>query len=706
MLRSQHVIGTLSLDSEASVTALRAGPDFVIAVGLCGRLRAWRAAPCRAVVLTLACSEEGRVKLRLQPVSCTADWLLVLDESSVYELANKRQSSHPFRFLSEVMPDGRFAAATPSPTEGIQIWETRRWQRLQRLDPAAAEGHRDEWMQRGINSVRSACSSIALSTEYLACGSREGALHLWRVDAASGDRELQPHRRGLRGDVGPVASVVIAGEIVVAAYRQSDGLVDGNAFSGEGRLVGWELRSGAKLWALPAEGHPPLLAAVSCGAQLWLIHAHPSVADADWNLVFAAPPAECAQRALGCLVRSAPLLRHSEGIPPPAQSTVRWQGLHETPLGMPVLAWHSDGDAIALGFCGGHVGIVMGAGEEVAASPHQSPAASAVLVRSNSADGSDIAAVLLHTHPEAAGDVHLDSPDTPRLLYSASASGAVCTWAVARGGGGASDLLQLRACIRLPSSRQPSSLAFVGRSLICGCTEGALVELHASELRASELSAACGGGGLAAATAAEADSAMGRREAAVKGPPGDDGATRCGGEVPGQSGQLSSGAKACPRYNWRFDSGAGAQARGRLEERRRYFDGWAQTAAYERGLQQVLAKMDKQRGVHDCSDTSGAVAAKAAPAKAAPDAAKAAPDAARAAVGPALGTLYKLDGLQARPELNGCVGVTIGPLDQKTGRVAFRLLPSAERPSKGDLKVRLDNLLRLSPAERQCVSIS
>ena len=42
------------------------------------------------------------------------------------------------------------------------------------------------------------------------------------------------------------------------------------------------------------------------------------------------------------------------------------------------------------------------------------------------------------------------------------------------------------------------------------------------------------------------------------------------------------------RYAWRFDSGAGARWRGLVSERRRAFDGWARTAAYEMGLLSML----------------------------------------------------------------------------------------------------------------------
>jgi len=76
-----------------------------------------------------------------------------------------------------------------------------------------------------------------------------------------------------------------------------------------------------------------------------------------------------------------------------------------------------------------------------------------------------------------------------------------------------------------------------------------------------------------------------------------------------------------------------------------------------------------------------------------------------AAAGPMQGTLYRLDGLQARPELNGCVVVVIAEVDTTSGRVPVRLLPSAPAPGaglppSGDLKVRLHNLLRLKPGEQ------
>ena len=127
----------------ASVTSLTSGRDFVIATGLCGRLRAWRA-PSPSAVATVSATSSRRVEVRVElGPAAGAEWQLVLDESSVYDLANDRKSSHPYRYVSEVTDDGRFAVATPSPLVGLQIWDSRSWKRLQTIEPAEEEGHRD-----------------------------------------------------------------------------------------------------------------------------------------------------------------------------------------------------------------------------------------------------------------------------------------------------------------------------------------------------------------------------------------------------------------------------------------------------------------------------------------------------------------------------------------------------------------------------------
>ena len=43
-------------------------------------------------------------------------------------------------------------------------------------------------------------------------------------------------------------------------------------------------------------------------------------------------------------------------------------------------------------------------------------------------------------------------------------------------------------------------------------------------------------------------------------------------------------------YEWRFDNGTGERGCGFVAEKRGAFDGWAQTDAYEKGLQLVLRR--------------------------------------------------------------------------------------------------------------------
>ena len=152
-------------------------------------------------------------------------------------------------------------------------------------------------------------------------------------------------------------------------------------------------------------------------------------------------------------------------------------------------------------------------------------------------------------------------------------------------------------------------------------------------------------------------------------------------------------------YAWSFDSAAGSQAQGLLDEKRRTFDGWAQTAAYETGLQAVLAKMNGQSGLQNMQNTDAVggrrdgVGAKAA---AAPPSPAAAPP---AAAGPVRGTLYRLDGLQARPELNGCVVVVIAEV---INFVVVRVIVIVIR----SLSLLLSSSLSLSPSLSSSYSLS
>ena len=74
--------------------------------------RAWPRSP--RIAHSFSCSSSNSVVLSLSrapaPSAASAGcWKLVLDESSRYELANHRFSSHSYSFISEIAPDGRFA---------------------------------------------------------------------------------------------------------------------------------------------------------------------------------------------------------------------------------------------------------------------------------------------------------------------------------------------------------------------------------------------------------------------------------------------------------------------------------------------------------------------------------------------------------------------------------------------------------------------
>ncbi|KOO30688.1 hypothetical protein Ctob_008064 [Chrysochromulina tobinii] len=97
-------------------------------------------------------------------------------------------------------------------------------------------------------------------------------------------------------------------------------------------------------------------------------------------------------------------------------------------------------------------------------------------------------------------------------------------------------------------------------------------------------------------------------------------------------GTLLAATGVRTEYEWTFDTGAGAQARGKVNEKRRSFDGWARTAAYE--------------------------------------------------------------GLVARPELNGAIGVLLGEVEVDSGRAPVKLMAPPEHAGK-TLKTKRDNLICL-----------
>ena len=677
---ADSVIGSLA--ACASITKVSCGKDCIVAVGLCGRLRAW-CRPAPHVRLSLTVGPGGTVSAAMASDAGGADepWIVALSESSMYELANNRQSSHPYAHLSAISAAGRFVAATLEQTSVMHVYDTATWKRVQTIEPVEDEGEREEWMKRGVKSVRSTLSCLELAHGHLACGSREGVVRVWK---ASGGKAMLSRRHGnLRADAGPVASVVLAPTLLVAAYRQASGFTDGSDFSGEASAVGWSLSDGAMLWkvkGVPA-GSPratPVLGAVGCAERLVLLHADDADADAEWNLVRA--PAAASKAAVEAargsrLLRTLPLGGAAEGGGGASSSSsatasttapLEHKDLLELPRGAAapgggrLLSWHSDGDVLALGFAGGAVAVALQAAF-VAGSPY-------VLASGLSASLADVGAV--HVAPVAwlgVCDGKMAEDVFAATMLAADAAGCVRAWAmrldsiVASAAAGVATgapvpitlvaLFELR--LGVPSGsppRQPSALGLIGTTIICGCADGTL---HAKAAPAILL-----GGPNGAATAEPA--------------------------------APSSAARAHTEYEWLFDTGAGPQARGKLAEKRRFFDGWARTAAYEVGLQAVLAKMAGQSGhTQPKGPLKPGAAAAAATSSGGGGGVGGQPSALRK------GVRVRLSGLAARPELNGAVGELTGDLEAESGRCAVKLLAPAEHAGKG-LKVKPANLTRIA----------
>lgn len=238
-------IGSLGAnDAPASCTRVTCGADCVVVVGLCGRLRAWRRQPAGG-----------------------ESWQLMLDESSRYELANSRFSSHPYRFLSPIAADGRFAVATTVAGGIVDVWCTRTWQRVQVVDPADSEDDRKEREARGVLKLRAEHSCLALAHGHLATGSREGHVRLWRAESSSRatDGELVRRFGTFSGDHGPLADVVLTPHLVLGIYRASSGLIDGNEYAGGQGVCAWSLRHGTLIWKHAPKMAVPVVGALRCG---------------------------------------------------------------------------------------------------------------------------------------------------------------------------------------------------------------------------------------------------------------------------------------------------------------------------------------------------------------------------------------------------------------------------------------------------------
>ncbi len=670
---SADALGTLA--KSASVVKLSCGPDCVVAIGLCGRLRAWKKpAPRVRLMLTVRPGSVG-ASVKVDTVGADAPWTLVLSDSSMYELANNRRTSHPYIHLSAISPAGRFVAATIETTSTLRVFDTTTWTRAQTLEPVADEGERDEWSKRGLKSVRASPSCLQLAHGHLACGTREGMIRLWRADGKS----YFTRRHGnLLADKGPVAAVVLTPEMLVAAYRQVTGFCDGNAYIGEQSTVAWSLSTGCLLWCIQGPAMPrapPVLGAVCCAEQLVLLHADTLDADAEWNLVRppapeAGPDAAAAESSL--LIRSLPLGASSIAAAGGPQArrldNTDVKSLSRAAVGAGssrLLAWHSDGDALGLGFAAGAVTLAL-KGVVEGGAPYALGAA-------RSASAADVAHVVV-VPPGLLGacDGKVAEDVFAAAMLAADAAGHVRGWALrldALAEAAAPAKLGLVALFELAISpaRQPSSLGIVGRTLVCGCADGTL---HAKALPALTLSAR---NGAATVAMSSGSSRVEDTSAEVLESP-------------------SEGVRT--EYEWLFDTGAGAQARGRLSEKRRFFDGWARSGAYELGLQAVLAKMQGQTGNTKPSSAPAMPASATSAAAAALAAGMPTPESTRAQAGWARGTRVRLHGLAARPELNGAIGLLLGELEAESGRAPVKLMAPPEHAGK-TLKAKPANLLRL-----------
>lgn len=454
---------------DASVTLLRAGRatdggTFIVAAGLSGRLRAWVArgdAVC---------------------------WVIALDDNS---------DDGPHSALCTCAADRAVAAARAAGK--IVIWCTSTWSRLFVINPSLST-YGENWSP--------AC--LAASSEYLACGSREGLVQIWQSNftpdessqaglgrqAALGFKRCWKRAAGHRADVGPVAALVLHPEkdLVLGAYALLEGFVHGKYFRGSARLVAWHLTAGTVLWRVPSpEAQLPTVFACASADSLWLVHADSEPAAGLQRTMPADRAAGPSSAAVGAVllrtIALAPLaLATPTGTDPQAPKDLPPLDSYPeaaTPTSIfpasearraLAFAAASDGSSMAIGFSGGGVALVLRTSGD--------PTRSRVLL-GQSALPADVATVLLVEGGRLASDAEVifgldgmadaTAPTAGRLpprLIAGSAASYVSLWAV-RGAA-----LESLASIALP--QPPCSLSFQLGVLACGCSDGALWMVHAS----------------------------------------------------------------------------------------------------------------------------------------------------------------------------------------------------------------------------------
>ena len=715
-----------------------------MAVGLCGRLRAWRAPPA-TLRPSLEPTGAACVRVGLSNELVASGWELVVDESSRYELANRHTSSHAYRFLSPISADGRFAVATTEGSGQVQIWCTKRWKRVQLVDPAKSELGAEERSQRGVHTLRASLSALefrphgAEGALLLATGSREGEVRLW--SAARPKVELLRRHGTLRADGGPVAAVLATTDALIAVYRACSGYIDGQSFSGRQTACAWSLESGALLWRHAPALSAPVIGALSCSGQLAVLHAASAAIDPDWFRVLAdgggggggevarevrGATGEAARVAAGIAAgesaaaeaadadgaRAAMVLR-SRPLSAAVGGSAEWEALPRAVLADGagrLLAWHTDGTtAVALGFGGGAVSVLLSNADDPAHArvDGATPAARNALpplvagsaILSSRADVGAVAIVPPSVDVGGGGGgvgggggggtaaVAAEAGGRSMLarVVAADALGEVSVWGLscdaARDASPVGDRSALHRCallllarVRLDASAQPTAIGLVAqRTLVCGCADGSLHAVPMPLPSATQMDISREGTPTEAEAAATASAA---------------------------ASAASSAERSAPmRYEWAFDSGSGAQGRGKLRERRRAFDGWSKTVAYEAGLQAVLSRMAQKQGTTCTGNSAGGGGGGGSSSSGGGGGGGGGGSGGGGSAGASGGSggevkrgmRAKLRGLQARPELNGASAVVLGPAAEDSGRVPIQLLAPPEHAGT-TIKVKPANL--------------
>ncbi|KAL1508824.1 hypothetical protein AB1Y20_004919 [Prymnesium parvum] len=575
--------------SRASAAAVASDGEWTLAAGLCGEFAVWR----RALSVAMRVGEGGAVRLVI-----SMSWLEVARDSSSYALAKGHTSSHPFRYFSAPSLDGRMAICTSSCEAGaLCVWDTRSWQPTQQLLPPTRAG-------RFSPSCVALCDG--LTGPLLACGAREGALAVWRSRGAAPFERCGPP---LQADAGPIASLVLSGARVIAAYRQRKGSVDGEL----PRTPPLAVPPPPPPPAYPSPSHCHSVLPVASILRLTPHPANPSRVASFLHLQFGTLCSLCpllrlpatlvspsfagvafdGEQSIACwsLETFLPLWRVPQLTHPPLLAAVR--------IGSTLLLLHaaspSDAEWAALGLGSGepHCPLVRwtcdekgdGNAEKVEKKakekkaeataeeeePHEKPwewgewrgdgkgAWSRVLCWHAHPDG---AAALLALGFAGGGVLCLEPPAAPprAAVHSAADVAAVrlagplllsaCAAGVVRAWRCAAAALQPEWLLDV-HPLQPAAIAIAGHALVCACADG--------NVAFSPL------------------------------PPPADGNVACSPLSPPADGAVDfspiSAAPRCLAYAWLFDSGRGAMP---LASRRAAFDGWARTAAYEAGVYALL----------------------------------------------------------------------------------------------------------------------